>query len=378
MGKIFQISEVKTRKQFYEMKDSWDEVLNKSPDDNIFLTWEKMAPSVNLMKRDGTIKILCATEANELVGIAPFRITRGSLGYRIIEPLTNGETDYTGLIMSKDPNECLQEFLTYLFSQKDWDFILFPDLPQTSQILELLRKTQGIPAFEVERGSVCPYIEIPDSKEKLLSNIDPKLRKKLKKSLNKLEREQGKVEIKQYYEIGYSLGQAIDILVKLHQKRWTTKGKPGRFTNQNSIIITLQTAKYFAEKNWLRLYFLTVKGKVVAVELNLEYKNKMYCHLKGFEPGFSMYRVGSVLTWKVLEECISRGIIEYDLMQGDESYKFDWTNKYRQNISIKWVNQKTTSKLMNAALKVFYETKISSAIFKNVRVLKPIKKLFLS
>lgn len=100
---MLQISEINTKSQFYEMRSNWNKTLNQSIEKNIFLTWEKMAPSVNLLEKKSSLKILCATEGNKLVGIAPFRKTRKSLnghfGYGVIEPLTNGETDYTGVIL---------------------------------------------------------------------------------------------------------------------------------------------------------------------------------------------------------------------------------------------------------------------------------------
>ena len=369
---MLQISEINTKKQFYEMRTRWNQTLDKSKDNNIFLTWEKMAPSVNQLDKESSIKILCATDGIELVGIAPFRKTRRSLkanfGYSFIEPLTNGDTDYAGIIISKQETRCIHQFLAYLFTQKDWDFMVLPDLPQTSQTLELLKHTsKDLPKFEVEKGVICPYITIPNSKEKLLSSLDSKLQKKLKRRLPKLERNHGKVELKQYYEIG-SFEQTMEIFFELHQKRWLLKDMPGRFGNQKARDISLQTAKYFAEKGWFRLYFLTVNNKPVAAELNLEYKGKMYCHLKGFDPDYSKYSVGHLLTLKVLEQCIEKGISEYDFMQGDEAYKFDWTNKSRQNMNVVCVNKKLSSMMICLGLKA------SKMISIGLKVLKTCKK----
>jgi len=244
----------------------------------------------------------------------------------------------------------------------------FPDLPQTSRTLALMKNAKDIPKFEVKKGAICPYISVPDSKEKLLASLNAKFQRKLRNSLNKLESEKGKVELKHYYELG-SLDQAMETFIKLHQKRWTSKGEPGRFANEKSCKLTIQTAKYFAEKDWLRLYFLTVKNKPVAAELNLEYEGKMYCHLKGFDTDYYKYRVGSLLTLKVLEECIDKGISEYDFMQGNEAYKFDWTNKFRQNTNIQWVNKKLSSNILKAGLKVFKRAQIDSILTKYIQIL---------
>jgi CelD/BcsL family acetyltransferase involved in cellulose biosynthesis len=369
---MLQVNEINTTNQFYEMRKYWDEVLNKSSENNIFLSWEKMAPSVNHLERENSLKILCATEGNQLVGIAPFRMTqrglKGHLGYRIIEPLTNGETDYNGIILAGQEDECLNRFLTHLFTQKDWDFIYFQDLPQTSQTLELIKKARNIPKCKIQKGIICPYINIPDSKEKLLATLSTRFQRNLRHSLHKLELEQGKVELKQYHELG-SLEQTIEILFELHQKRWALKGKPGRFSNPTSCDITLQTAKYFADKGWLKFYFLTLKNKPIAVELDLVYGGKMYGHLKGFDPKYSKYSVGNLLTMKILEDCIKEGISEYDFMQGDEAYKFEWTNKYRQNTNIKWVNQKISSNLIDVFLVALHKTKADSILIKLSKLL---------
>jgi hypothetical protein len=376
---MLRISEINTKREFFEMKGYWDQTLNKSVENNIFLTWEKMAPSVNSLENNSTLKILCASEGNEIVGIAPFRITRkglsGRFGYGVLEPLTNGDTDYTGIIVTQQEDQCLHQFLTYLFTQKDWDFMYYPDLPQGSPSLALVKNSSEIPKLEIKKGTICPFIEVPISKEKLLTSLNSRFQKKLKKSLQKLEQEHGKVELKQYQDIG-SLEQAMEIFFNLHQKRWASKGEPEKFEKKKSRNITFQTAKYFAEKDWLRLYFLTIDNEPIAVELNLEYSGKMYCHLKGFDPNYSKFRVGSLLTLKVLEECIAKGIAEYDFMQGAEAYKFEWTNKFRQSVNIKLVNKKTSSNLIDVGLKVLVKSKIYFVLIKYGLVFSTFRFLF--
>ena len=355
------------------MRKLWNKTLNKSAENNIFLTWEKMAPSINQIENENSIKIICATENNKLIGIAPFRKTKrsikGKLSYTIIEPLTNGDTDYTGIILAKQEKRVLNKFLAYLFNQKDWDLLLLPDLPQNSQTLKLLKQTpKELPKSEIQKGIICPYINIPDSKEELLARLRPSFRKRLQRCLRKLEREQGKVELKHFQEIG-SLEHAMKLLFELHQKRWISKGGSGRFAKQRERDISRQTAKYFAEKGWLKLYFLTVNNKPIAAELDLEYKGELLFHFKGWDPQYSKFNVGHILLEKVLEECIFRGITEYDFMQGDEPYKFYWTNKYRQNRNIIYVNKKFSAITIWISLTLYKLVNHSLGLLKN-RILK--------
>ena len=302
-----------------------------------------------------SLKILYATEGDRVVAIAPFRKTRrglaGKFGYDVIEPLAKGNTDYSGIIIGEQDKESLFQLLSYLFNQKDWDLFYFPDFPESSPVLELLNKVhESLPGFRIEKGWICPYLEIPESKEKLLAKLNPTFRRGLRRQLRKLKREQGRVELKYHYELG-SLEQAMELLFRLHQKRWKQKGEAGVFESQEARDISMETSKLFYERNWLRLYFLTVNDKPVAANLSLEYGKKMYGHLVGFDPDYSRYGVGCLLQLKVLEECIAGGISEYDFMQGAEPYKFNWTSKCRQSKNVRFVNKKLSSNIINLLLK---------------------------
>ncbi|UCE96237.1 MAG: GNAT family N-acetyltransferase [Candidatus Bathyarchaeota archaeon] len=320
-----------------------------------------MAPQVDHLEKENALKILYATESNKVVGIAPFRKTRKSLkakfGYNIIEPLTTGNTDYTGIILAEQETRCLSKFLTYLFNQEDWDLLYFPDLPQTSPTLDAIKRIHtSLPRFEIKKGIICPYISVPDSKEKLLANLSRKFQRELNRRLRKLEKEQGIVELKPYYELG-SLEQAMKILFRIHQKRWALDGDSGSFNRPEARKIAVQQANLFSERGWFRLYFLTVNNRPVAAEINLEYGRKRYASYCGFDPDYSKYSVGSLLMLKVLEECIEKGVSEYDLMQGAEPYKFCWTNRFRQNMNVRFVNKKLSANIVCVVLRALHMSK---------------------
>lgn len=346
------VFEVKNIDPFFELRHSWNKVLRESEDNTVFLTWEKMASSVLNFDENKTLNVLCATQNDKLVGIAPLRKSRrsinGLLKYTVIEPLAEGNTDYSGLVLAKHEAECLQFFLTHLFDQNDWDLMYLSQVPQNSHLFNLLAKHRcSLPEFTLEEGAICPYLTLPFSKQGLMKSLSSNFRRNLKKRMRKLEKDYGKVELKEYRELG-SLDTTMQIFFDLHQKRWGSKGEKGTFKNLAVRDTFLTKAKLFAEKDWLRLYFLTVNDKPIAAKYCFKYKQKLYGSLSGFDPSYSSYGVGNVLMLKVLERCIDQGIREYDFMQGDELYKFDWTNKYRQNWNIIFVNKKPTSKLVRA------------------------------
>ena len=376
---MLRISEINTKTEYFNMKGYWDQTLTTTIDNDVFLTWEKTTPSASFLSNDFALKILCTTEGNEIISIAPFHATHKGLkshfGDGVFESLAKENTDYKKVEVAQEEDLYLYQLVPYMISQKDGDFKHFRDLPQAYPSLGLNEYLPEISKLEIEKGIICPFIAIPDSTEKLVASLKSKFQKKLKNNLKELEKQHGKVELKLYQDIG-SLEQAMDVFFNLHRKKSLSKGDLGRFEKKKAREITFQTAKYFAEKNLLRLYFLTVNNKPIATELNLEYEGKMYCHFKSYDPSYSKYRAGNLLTLKVLEECIAKRIVEYDFMQGAKNYKYEWTNKFRRSINIKLLKKKTSAHVIEVGLKVLNKLKIDSILTKYALVLSSIRYSF--
>src|SRR3972149_7050095 len=242
------IHEVTTVDQFFELRNCWNDVLERSKDNSLFLTWEHIAVSVKNLSGNQKLKILYVTIANKIVAIAPLRQSNhffyGLFQYRVIEPLDYGSaTDYTGLILAEQETECLRIFLKYLYGKDDWDFFYFNDIPSNALFNELLTKNNHLfPEFEIEQGEICPYIELPDSMEYFLEGLNGNFKKNLRRSLRNLEKDFGKVELKEYSELG-SLEVTMQLFFDLHQKRWISKGGPGAFSSQKIRDIFTERAK---------------------------------------------------------------------------------------------------------------------------------------
>jgi CelD/BcsL family acetyltransferase involved in cellulose biosynthesis len=194
-----------------------------------------------------------------------------------------------------------------------------------------------------------------------MNGLSAKFRKNLRRSLKSLEQDYGRAELKKYNELG-SLEETMNVYFDLHQKRWIGKGKSGVFADRKSREMCLSSARLLAERNWLALYFLTVNGEPIAAQYCIEYDQKMYYALGGFDPSFSSYSVGNLMIMKVLERCIEKKIKEYDFMRGPESYKFAWSEEYRIGLDTKFVSYKLGSRLRDLGMNVAKRTKLTEIL----------------
>ncbi len=363
---MLNIEEITTLEGLRALRREWTEVLERSEDNNVFLTWE-MAASCAKNIDTNEIRILCVKDGEETVSIAPLRKSRYKMGYQVIEPLNYRLSDYTGFIMTRE-EESLKLIISHLFEHGDWDFVYLLDIPETSLIFKYLPKiTPEIPSFEMIEGKLCPYISLPSSIELLLSNLSAKFRKNLRRSIKNLKSDYQRIELKRYDEFA-SFEEAMNQFFMLHQKRWKTKGKPGVYAEDKTRAASIESAKLYAEKGWLALYFLMAKDKPVAAQYCLEYNNKMHYGLGGLDPSFHKYSVGSIITSMMLEKCIEHKIKEYDFMKGDEPYKFEWTSEARRNLGVKFVNKRVSSRIYQFGIRSAKGIKLDKFIGKDMRL----------
>jgi CelD/BcsL family acetyltransferase involved in cellulose biosynthesis len=352
---LLEVNEINNADRFFELRNDWDTLLERCIDDSVFLTWENMVNSVKHLEKGKRLRLLCIEDRGKIIAIAPLAQSRYSLrsclGYEVIEPLADARalSDYTGLILAERAQECLSLFLNYLYEQNDWDFIYLYNVPETSIIFDMLSKFKRAFRFETRKGAICPYLTIPESISLLMNGLSAKFRKNLRRSLKRLEQDYGRVELKEYTELG-SLDETMQVFFDLHQKRWIGKGRAGNFAGRENREIRLSEARLLAEKNWLALYFLTVNDKPIAAQHCLRYNQKMHYVLGGFDPAFSSYSVGNLIIMKVLERCIENKIKEYDFMKGAESYKFSWSKEYRRNLDTRFVSNKLASRLTDLGI----------------------------
>jgi CelD/BcsL family acetyltransferase involved in cellulose biosynthesis len=365
---MIRVTEINEIHELLELRNEWNDVLARSRDKHIFLTWEYLSTYWRHFGKDKKLRILCIEDKNKIIAIAPLRQSRygfaGPLGYDVIEPLgyrglTPEGADYTGLILVEREAECLQLFLNHLVEHNDWDFIYLMDIPETSINPNLLAKiSKAIPlTFKLEKGAICPYISIPNSMDIFLKELGGKFRKDLQRCMRNLEKDYHRVELKRYDEFG-SVEESMKIFFELHQERWKRKNMPGVFNTEEVRDFYLDVAKLFADNGWLALYFLTANDEPIATQYCFEYKQKMYYALGGFDPGYSQYSVGNLAFTKVVEKCIERKIEEYDLLKGGESYKFRFTAKYRTNLGIRFVNKGFASNFYHWGTRMVKQTKM--------------------
>jgi hypothetical protein len=83
---------------------------------------------------------------------------------------------------------------------------------------------------------------------------------------------------------------------------------------------TREAFRFAAKHGWLRIYVFYIKGNPCAFLVGQLYNNTFYCQYAGYNPGFTEFSVGSLLTARAFEDLASAGVHRVDLGEGGQEH----------------------------------------------------------
>lgn len=289
--------------------------------------------------------ILRVHEGKELIGIAPFYTRhhwiRKIIPIRQLRFLGTGEpeadevlSEYMDVISRKGYSELVvSSILDFVLKHRLCDEMVLSNIESTSKTIECLEKLvpcSNGPCRITRKGSGA-FITLSNDWEEYLRQVSPKLRYEIRSDRRRLEK-LGVVTVRKTGSV-VELQEDFKELVRLHQKRWEARGKPGVFSSERFTTFHKMLMPKMLGKQHLELWFLSLSGLNLASMYNIHYNNKIYFYQTGLDDtAENKASAGLVLTSYCIEEAIQKGLKEYDFMMGggSDSYKARWTKTSRE------------------------------------------------
>lgn len=321
--------------RFRDLKDEWSGLLDDSGSDCLFLTWEWLYTWWTHLSQGRRLFILAVRSGRDLIAIAPLAVRPPEperlVPFRLLEFLGTGivGSDYLDLIVRREnESETLQALAEFFGNGK-----MVLELGQLRRGSSLAAnfagrlREQGWGISEVKSG-VCPFIRLTGlSWESYLTALGAAHRYNFKRRLKNLMRDfDARLErIRSEAE----RREALAALVSLHNMRWGTRGHAGAFSTPGLLSFHEEMTRIALERGWLRLFVLWLEGKPAASIYGFRYGRKFYFYQSGFDPGYAKQSVGLVIMGLAIQSAIEEEVEEYDLLHGDEPYKFQWARDVR-------------------------------------------------
>lgn len=305
-------------KVFQALAPEWDAVVDRSMTATPFQLlayqkawWTHLGP--------GELHTVVVRDAREgLAAIACFYLLDGTLYF-------NGcveETDYLDLIAPADiaPSawECVFDELEAP-NFPSWQALNLCNVPEASpsrQVLEELAARRGY-RFHTEIQEVCPVIDLPDTFDEYLMNLEKKQRHEIRRKMRRAKAASAQLHVMGPDE---DLDAAVEEFLRLLQLStiekddWLNEGRRAMFHD---------VAHAAQEDDYLQLLFLRRGSENAAGLYNFDYKGRVWVYNSGFDiVEFGYLSPGVVLTAASIERAIEAKRSTFDFLRGDEEYKY--------------------------------------------------------
>lgn len=338
----FQLRLIKSNDEFRQLEQVWDNLLSQSPADNYFLSWEWLWNWWQAFARpEDRLAILLIGDGSEVIGIAPFytrkRLYRGIYPVRRLMFLGTQDSgpgdvcsDYMNIIYRKDEEELVGIIFKTLIRHDICEEVFLAKMDNSSSTFNLFQDHARRNRFltMIANEYVSPYIRLPLSWDDYLAGLSQSTRYKIRRERRKLDKLDFTVS---KAENAGDLMEYYGELVRLHEKRWDSKGIKGAFSNEQFDRFHRGVMPVMLHRGRLELNLLSENGDTKAVIYNIVYKNKIYFYQSGVDTSENKTAFGYALHAHCIEEAIKSGISEYDFLPkgGNDNYKDHFANLRR-------------------------------------------------
>jgi CelD/BcsL family acetyltransferase involved in cellulose biosynthesis len=318
------------------LREEWSELLNASPRDRLFLTWEWLATWWRHLGAERQLRLTTVRRRGELIAIAPLVLSppavRRLTPFRRLEFLGAGSvgSDYLDLIVRGG-------------FEREALWAMAEHLDQAGLPLDLARVNRAASSAAVlgreltargwtvstHPGEICPYVNLSGlTWPSYLASVTASHRSNFKRRWNALQTQFGmRLEL---VTSEADRGQALMALVDLHHRRWRQRGGSDALHTGSLLAFHEDFTRLALERGWLRLFVMRLGDKPVASLYGFRYGQRFLFYQTGFDPDYAKQGVGQVVIGLTIKHALEEGLEEYDLLHGDERYKFDWARRVRE------------------------------------------------
>lgn len=333
-GAVWRVERIGRAGQLEKLAAEWRELLARSRSDTLFLTPEWLLPWWRHL-RGGRRPAVYAVrgEDGRLAALAPLatlRTPRLLPTPRLAFPGTGAVgADYLDVVVRAGDEAALESLAFHL--DRERPLLELERVPREGSTAARLA------ALLVERGwqrhervtDVCPWIDLDGkSWEDYLSQLGSSHRANVRRRLRKLH---AAFDVRlERVESPEQLDPALDVLLDLHERRWSDRGGSDALGDPAVVRFHRDFTRTALARGWLRLFVLRLDGRPAAALYGLMRNRRFLFYQSGFDPEFGDYSVGLVIMGMAIREAIEEGAREYDLLHGDERYKFLWASRTRE------------------------------------------------
>jgi CelD/BcsL family acetyltransferase involved in cellulose biosynthesis len=318
---------------FVQLGPVWNRLVEESGVDHPFMRHEWVCTWWDSFKPEGRLYIIVVKEGQKTVALAPLMLDRGRIygcPVRRLRGIANIYTERFDFILGDRPEDACRAIWKFLAQQaSNWDMLELRQVPAGAQVTDHLLRDAFQDKFLLGQwhSTDGPYIPITQPWDAYLKSLSKKHVSNLRgraKGLHRL----GPVHC-EIVTGGEGLERTIQEAFMLEAAAWKGQAGTAILNGPERLVFYRRLLTLAAEQGWLRLHFLTLDGKRIAVQIALLFHNKLYILKSGYDPHYAAFAPSLILCEMMLREAWNHHFSEVDFLGSSERWKLEWAKEAR-------------------------------------------------
>ena len=264
--------------------------------------------------------IVTVRQDGRLVGLAPLVLGRRG-PFRVLAEVGRPPGNYWDVLSEPDVRERAGAAVMRELAERrgEWHALLLGGLREGSAT-ERAVLASGLP-LRRRRPTPYPGIELPGTFDEYLAALPRKRRKDLRRHLRRLD--DGRIELRHVRD-RTDVRAAMDRWQDIRVRWWQERGKEMDPEHASARFLDFigDAMAELVPSGLGEVWELRQDGEVVGVEVNLADRRRYYSWMGAYDPAVSHLGLGKLAIGESIRESIEAGREYYDLMVGDEDYKY--------------------------------------------------------
>ncbi|MDA3023684.1 MAG: GNAT family N-acetyltransferase [Actinomycetota bacterium] len=308
----------------------WDALAARDPDATVFqrARWMRRWESVlgaqrelrtRTFRSDGQpdgelVGVLCETRELLRLPSGPGELLRLAGGDEV--------TDYLGPVAAPEDRAAVADaYVAALADDRGWDEIVLGGLATDtgwSTLFADAAARHGLVVVHDDVEAVCPQVDLTGGLGAYLAQLTGRMRNELNRKARKLARDAGSFEVHTYAPAD-TLQGIEDFLTQVQSGGDDKAAFFGRPEMQQWF---RALADEYAADATLRVHRLDIGELNAAMTVSLVDVRTWGLYNSSFDPALAALAPGMVLVWELIERAADEGCTTFDLLRGDEPYKY--------------------------------------------------------
>jgi hypothetical protein len=304
----------------------WELLLDEDPHGSVFHSPRYLRLWHDVLGQRYPVRVHTVHANGRLVGVVPDANDRSGAptGPVEIRRFVGGTevTDYLGPISRiEDRTDVASAYFGNLAADVDWDELIIGGMIRESGWPDAFRRAAGEHGLRVqfdEIDDVCPRIGLAGGHDGYLGRLPGRMRQELVRKTRKLARDVGDLELVEVApaEVATEIERFLTMAAE------SFPNKAGFFEREDVHDWFDALGREFAKDRTFRLHRLEAGGLPAAMTVSLVGHGDWGLYNSAFDVALAPFAPGMVIIWLLIEQACAEGFEVFDLLRGDEAYKY--------------------------------------------------------